>query len=233
MILDTIVPIFCHVGIIFHNNYTIGYENIIEIMGTPKIQKPPEPRSVLDNPRAAIEEFDPQERQASMNRLDCFVTEPSQKDAALIVAAGYLEQPDFFDLSFSTRFAAIRLFGLTTSHADQFGDVVLSVFQKETHPVLKTIEARILIGYGHKEAIPVLVESLSSKTNYPFIEQYPLWEVARQTLPYYTSADFDLSISRSPCVTQDSWLAWWEDNQEKLIWDDTSNKYVIIEDTSE
>lgn len=102
---------------------------------------------------------------------------------------------------------------------------VLPVLKEKLADSTITIRAQaanILIYWGQKEGIPVMIEGLDSKYQNEYMTSeppLPLPEYSQLTLISHTEEDFGFD--------QVKWQVWWQENQEKLIWNAQSSLFYV------
>lgn len=172
------------------------------------------------DPQAAIADFDPAAPDGFFD-LESLIMHPASHPITATAAAAHVEDPDF-----DTRFAAIYLL-VNTGNAT-FAPQLAAVLD-DTDFGLRTIAAGRLIGWGEKQAIPVLIESLTADENIPYSDPpAPLWTLAQAALPAYTGEDFGLraaSDAAGVAATAEQWSAWWQANGDALQWDAEQKGY--------
>ncbi len=158
----------------------------------------------------AITGFTAENLDSSFAGLDLYIVNPERHEEAAAEAAKYISSSDP-----EVAFAAIYLLGLTGSASDA---AALRPALENDNASLRTLAAGTLIGWGEKEAIPVLIDSLTSEELLPYSEPpTPLLVLAAEALPYYTGEDFG--------VSQKDWLAWFDTTGDKLSWNEESQTY--------
>lgn len=179
-------------------------------------------KSVKITAQEAITTFDIQNVENSFTKLDFYILQPTPHGQAAEEAVKYIQDSDD-----GKRFAAIYLL----SHAgDQNNKADLAKALDDQNQAYVTLAAGTLIGWGDKNAIPVLIESLTSKEAIPFSDPpSPLAQLASKALPYYTGKDFGLSATTTEEElnnAQAEWKMWWSSNNENIQWDDEAKKYL-------
>ena len=171
----------------------------------------------------AITSFDGQKVGSSFAKLDYYTLQPSLHEEAAKEAIKYIQ-----DKNQDKRFAAIYLLTLT---GDKDNRSELTKALDDQDKAYATVAAGTLIGWGDKNAIPVLIESLVSEKSIPYSDPpTSLAQLAYKALPYYTDKDFGLTTAKSEEEinnAQAEWKMWWASNNEKLQWDEPTNKYTI------
>ena len=171
----------------------------------------------------AITSFDGQAIDNSFTKLDYYTLQPSLHEEAAQEAVKHIQDKDQ-----GKRFAAIYLLTLTGDKDDRSE---LAKVLEDENKAYATVAAGTLIGWGDKNAIPILIESLSSKDSIPYSDPpTSLAQLAYKALPYYTGKDFGLTAAKSEEEinnAQAEYKMWWSSNNEKLQWDEAANKYII------
>lgn len=120
-----------------------------------------------------------------------------------------------------TRYIAyIALSGLTNRLPDQRLELIsyLKNGLTDSDDTIKVQVAQLLLVWGEKEAVPVLIEALDN-------DEIMVPSEPRTTLNYYaylmlkdfTKADYQYN--------KQQWQNWWNKNQEKLTWDQEAEKF--------
>lgn len=85
----------------------------------------------------------------------------------------------------------------------------------------RAIAAGALIGLGHKPAIPILIEALSSNDKLPYSDPPRSVSVfSQRTLEAYIDEEFRPQ-------DESDWANWWLRHNEQLMWSETLIKYVL------
>ncbi len=170
----------------------------------------------------AIEQFDPQEDiDASFARLDYYILQPPKHDEAAAEAVNYIQDSDE-----TTRFVAVYFLGNTgnSTYADQLLPAL-----EDDNDAIATIAAATLLGWGKKEAIPILIESIIIEDTIPYSEPpMAIGSLALRSLPLYTEQDFgDDAVTSDEELNnvQAEWKMWWSSNNSNLTWNSETKSY--------
>ena len=83
--------------------------------------------------------------------------------------------------------------------------------------------------WGAKDAIPVLIESLTDTTPLPYSRPpLPARDLAQDALMAYTGTDFGLAKATTEeafKASQALWRQWWQDNGQNLTWNSSERQY--------
>jgi len=114
----------------------------------------------------------------------------------------------------SQRWAALYLVALLTDSDEEIA--VLKPVLEDSDEIFRAMAAGSLAGLGVTDALPVLIESLSSDQDLPFSDPpLPLSAHARLTLEHYTGESFD---------DAGGWQDWWDEVKGDIRWD--GERYV-------
>lgn len=93
---------------------------------------------------------------------------------------------------------------------------------------IKIMSAGILVIFGDKEGIPILIEGLKTKEQLLLTEP-PLLicQYSKDTLEYYLQETFgnECNWEEVDQNTYDEWNKWWQENNTYLVWNDEKNIY--------
>lgn len=120
-----------------------------------------------------------------------------------------------------TRYIAyIALSGLTNLYPDQRSDLIslLKNGLTDTDDTIKVQVAQLILVWGEKDAVPVLINALdNSNVMIPSEPQTTLNYYAHMILVQFTSVDFKYNKSQ--------WQSWWNTNKDKLTWNQELEKF--------
>ena len=109
----------------------------------------------------------------------------------------------------NSRWAALYVIALLTDTDEEIA--VLEPMLEDDDPIFRVMAAGSLAGLGVTEALPVLIEGLSSDADLPFSEPpRPLSAYARATLEHYTGESFEDAAD---------WWNWWDEVSPDISWD--------------
>ena len=157
---------------------------------------PVSPETAID----VVEAFDPAEPGAVLS-LNEVVAAGSEAVAELLPL---LENEDP-----NRQFAALYVALLLTDTDEEIALVTPLLAHEEM--TIRTMVAGALAGHGVAEALPVLIEAMSSEADLPFSDPpRSLAAFAQSGLEAYTRESF---------ADAPAWEAWWQDVESSLEWD--------------
>jgi hypothetical protein len=162
---------------------------------TSKYDRPVSPEIVID----VVEAFDPAEPGAVLSLNE-------------VVAVGSEAVPDLLPLLESEdpnrQFAALYVALLLTDTDEEIALVTPLLGHEEI--TIRTMVAGALAGHGVVEALPVLIEAMSSEADLPFSDPPRLLAAfAQSALEAYTRESF---------ADAPAWEAWWRDVESSIEW---------------
>ncbi len=112
-------------------------------------------------------------------------------------------------------------------------DKIIKELKKEFNNkdlTLKIMAAGVAFIFGEKEGAPFLIEGL--KYNIPLALTKPselICKYSYDTLTYYTKVKIGYTCNWNNIdeTSYDEWIEWWEENKDKMKWDNKSRKYEI------
>ena len=150
----------------------------------------------------AVQSFDPEENDA-VARLN----EVAYAGGDFVPDLAPLLEDE--DAEPNQRWAALYLIALATDTDEEIA--VLKPVLDDPEPIFQAMAAGSLAGLGVTDALPVLIEALSSDADLPFSEPpRPLSAYARLTLEHYTGESFD---------DAGGWEDWWDDAESGIRWE--------------
>jgi len=120
-----------------------------------------------------------------------------------------------------TRYIAfIALSGLTNQLPEKRSEIIsyLKTGLTDSDPTIRVQVAQLVLIWGEKDALPVLIEALDSKEiMVPSEPMTPLAFYAHLILTQHTEQDFGFDKTK--------WQNWWQENKDLLNWNKTTEKF--------
>ncbi len=136
-----------------------------------------------------------------------------------------LEHLDEADVA--ARFAALYVLARTAEPGES--QEALRPFLESPDVTERLLAAQALLVRGEKAAFPVLIDLLDSQEAIAYWDPpQQAWEAASFTLFQYTDEDLGLIGAEeyaSTAAAKPAWGAWWEQNQDALLWDESAGVY--------
>ena len=162
--------------------------------------------SSLPNTQTIVKEYDP-ERSGTMQHLDELVMKGISSIEEM--------KPFITDKDPKHRWVAVYVIGRVSDVSRV--QILLPLLQDEDESV-RISAAGTLANKGYKEALPVLISGLDSTYSITYLHpEREMADFSLEVLTFYTGLSFSSSSE---------WQKWWDETQEKLVWDETAKKYT-------
>lgn len=142
----------------------------------------------------------------------------SMQDLDMLVMAGPASidqmKPYITDPEAKNRWLAVYVIGRVS---DRESVQILLPLLQDSDEVVRVSAAGTLTNKGYKDALPVLIEGLSSANTITYLHpQLNIASFCQKVLTTYTGQAF---------TSQTDWQSWWNDHQTNLTWNSDAKKY--------